>query len=141
MQMKKRGLSDVVAVTLIILLAIAAVAIVWTFVKSTLQGAGEEITNNCLSVDVKPTKCVIGSSVNVKNEAGDVTVNKVRLTYYKTDGTTGSSDSNCVIKPTEIRACPPNVPTGTTEVAVAVLMVDKNSTCPASEAIACFNTP
>ena len=55
----KRGLSDIVSTVLIILLALAAVAIVWGFISLALRQSGASISNNdlCLSADITPVKC------------------------------------------------------------------------------------
>ena len=62
----KRGLSDVIATVLIILLAIAAIVIVWGFVSNYLGKAGEGIESQsaCISVNAKPLNCVIDTSDN-----------------------------------------------------------------------------
>jgi len=56
----KRGLSNIVATVLIILLALGAVSIVWFFVQSTLNQASTSITltQKCLNVEAKPTVCI-----------------------------------------------------------------------------------
>lgn len=57
--MDRRGLSDIIATVLIILLAIAAVAIVWAFIQGTIYGAGAEIelAQKCREVEIAITKC------------------------------------------------------------------------------------
>ena len=52
--MKKRGLSNLIATVLIVLLALAAVAIVWGFIKPVLEGAGPsvELGTKCVDVEV-----------------------------------------------------------------------------------------
>ncbi len=57
----KKALSDVVTTVLIILLAIAAIAIVWSFVQPTLKGAGEKLSADCIQLEVIPTLCTIDS--------------------------------------------------------------------------------
>lgn len=86
MMMKKRGLSDVVTVTLIILLAVAAVVIVWAFVRSTIEEAGKDIKADCIKTNLKVIRCAAGGSpVVVENGAGGEIVNSVKLIYYNLD--------------------------------------------------------
>ncbi|MBU1104267.1 MAG: hypothetical protein KJ600_06975 [Nanoarchaeota archaeon] len=77
--MKKRGLSNIVATILIVLLALAAAGLVWGFVKSFLVDSGTSIDlrAQCLDVDVGVVSCVYSAgtdnaSVVVKQEMGDV---------------------------------------------------------------------
>ena len=87
MVMKKRGLSDVVAVTLIILLAIAAVVIVWAFVSSMLKDTGKQLEANCLNVNVKPVTCDVSTTkVTVQSGTGDAILTSLRIVVYS-DGT------------------------------------------------------
>ena len=89
---QKRGLSDVITVALIILLAISAVVIVWTFVRQTLESTGKEISSTCVRVDVRPISCSTSSpNVVVENGPGDITVDSVKLVFYD------STSSNSVI--------------------------------------------
>ena len=54
----RRGVSAVVGTVLIILLVIAAVVIVWGFVRPLIQDAGEDLTVDCISMDVEVVSCV-----------------------------------------------------------------------------------
>ena len=111
---KKRGLSDVVTVTLIILLAISAVVIVWVFVRSTLLKVGGQIEGGqCISIDVKPVSCTGGTGVViVANGPGDTIVQKVKLIYYAS-GTSDTAvrDADCInIEPLAQKTCIPQDP-------------------------------
>src|SRR3989344_3714296 len=55
----KKGLSDIVATVLIVLLALAAVAIVWGFLRPVFTNAASttSLRSQCISVDVQPTVC------------------------------------------------------------------------------------
>jgi hypothetical protein len=99
----RKALSDVVTTGLIILLAIAAVVIVWGFVSPALTGVGERITTNCITATAKPTSCTItctdadsdgkcdsppgglvtASTVSVQAGSGDKILSSVRLIYYE----------------------------------------------------------
>lgn len=139
MELKKRGLSDVVTVTLIILLAVAAVVIVWAFVRSTLEEAGEEITLTCVTANLNAVSCTAASGVTVvRNDATEGTVSSVKLVYYNAAGATTSVDaSGCTnIAPLGQGTCsPPAAPTGAVRVSVAPVIDGK--TCPLSPAINC----
>lgn len=146
MNMKKRGLSDVVAVTLIILLAIAAVVIVWAFVKNMLTTTGEEIEANCLKVDVKPISCTNASNVVVQNGPGDITLSSVRIIVY--DTATGASRistgmTGCAnIAPLQSAQCTSVVPAlevgNSVSVAGVITKDGKDNVCnPSSEKVIC----
>ena len=77
----KKGLSDVVATVLIILLALAAVVIVWSFVSPSLKNTGTQIDvqSKCLATELKPTSC------NVTNPGGNAIIN-VQLTRGGEEG-------------------------------------------------------
>ena len=70
----KKGLSDIIATVLIVLLALAAIAIVWAFIQPTIRGGGEQIdvARKCLDAEVKPTACSAGTPT------GTVTVQLLR---------------------------------------------------------------
>ena len=57
-KMNKKGLSDVVTTVLIILLALAAIVIVWQAVKGTITSGSEQITAQtaCMDADLSITK-------------------------------------------------------------------------------------
>ena len=133
MNMKKRGLSDVVAVTLIILLSIAAVVIVWTFVRSTLEKTGSEITASCVNVDLRAISCDLTNNVTVvENGAGETVIDKVKIVYYNSvagtssvqDPTAGTCEG---IKALERKACTTTlpVPAGTDQASVAPILGDR----------------
>lgn len=66
----KKGLSNIVATVLIVLLVLAAVAIVWGFLRPTFDDASSTVTlgQACLSVELEATRCdysTLGSDVLV----------------------------------------------------------------------------
>jgi hypothetical protein len=83
--LRKRGLSPVVANVLIILLVIAAVAIIWAVVRPAIEGTGEKITETteCISLDLSVVSCSVSDIDNVviaiKRGAGEVGLDVVRL--------------------------------------------------------------
>ena len=116
---QKRGLSDVVSVSLIILLAIAAVVIVWSFVRPTLESTGKEISGgNCLAVEAQVISCTIlagVASVVVENGPGQTTIDSVKLVFYETAAANSNSqvvdgDANCLsISPLARKTCTASV--------------------------------
>lgn len=56
----KKALSDVVTIVLIILLALAAVGIIWSFIRPTIErsGTGIDLAAECFKTEVAPTSCV-----------------------------------------------------------------------------------
>ena len=91
----KKGLSDVVATVLIILLALAAVVIVWSFVSPSLRSSGTQINvqTKCLTMELKPTNCKLsGTTASVTYQlAGGEKPNKIRFLFEGAGGTTDIS--------------------------------------------------
>ncbi len=82
----KKGLSEVVTAVLLILLAIVAIAIVWGFVRLSLQNTGSQLTGACLTVDIEPISCTFNSQtsmaeVKVKRGTSDASVSKLNLVF------------------------------------------------------------
>ena len=55
----KKGISDVVTTVLIILLVLAAIVIVWSFIRPTLQRGGEniDVSSRCLDLTATVVSC------------------------------------------------------------------------------------
>jgi hypothetical protein len=63
--MNKRGLSDVIVTTLIILLAIVSVVIIWSFINDTLKETGEGIETE---LELSQTRfSIIGETVTLED--------------------------------------------------------------------------
>jgi hypothetical protein len=84
--MKRRGLSDVVTTVLIILLVLAAVAIIWGYLRGALEESGSQITGACLTLDLKPLSCVYkqgtsgyNATVRYGRDAGEAQLTNVTL--------------------------------------------------------------
>ncbi len=154
----KRGLSDVVTVSLIILLAIAAVVIVWTFVRPTLEGTGKQISSgNCLAVDLRPISCSLSQqNVILENGPGQINVDGIKIILYDANSNSVVRDTGCTsttnqLTPLSRRTCGPNAvggastfyvnnappaPTDVVRVGVAAVLGDR--ICPAStETVTC----
>ena len=73
--MNKTGLSNIVAVVLVILLVLAAVAIVWGFIQPALKESGERtnLRSMCIGVDVQPVSCIYKNIV-IDNSLIELTV-------------------------------------------------------------------
>ena len=58
-QENRKGLSDVVATVLIILLALAAIAIVWAFVNPSISNTATvtELQSRCFTTELKVNSC------------------------------------------------------------------------------------
>lgn len=138
---QKRGLSDVITTALIILLAIAAVVIVWSFVRPTLQKAGEQIDASCATVDMSAISCVSATTdVVVRNGPGQGQITAGKLVYYDASGNSQSIDipAGCLpFNPLDQKTCTPAAPvdmngaaagTGVTQAAVAAVI--NGRTCP-----------
>ena len=89
----KKGLSDVVTTVLIILLALAAVVIVWSFVKPTIDKAGSQLTTACVDLEVVPVSCTYNATTGnatfvVKKAAGDDALAGVKIIATLNDSST-----------------------------------------------------
>jgi flagellin-like protein len=62
----KKGLSNIVATVLIVLLVLAAVVLVWNVIRPAIEGTGEsiDIKSACLLIDLKPTKCTLAGGAS-----------------------------------------------------------------------------
>ena len=104
----KRGLSEVVTIGLIILLAIAAVVIVWSFVRPAITGVGEKISGECLTLDIKPTSCNLtatisepGYRIKVERGRGNEELVGIKLVFENAVGETSVVNS-AGIMPSEL---------------------------------------
>lgn len=87
----KKGVSDIVVTILLVLLALAAIAIVWGFIKGQLTGSQSEIlkAQACLNLKLDPISCDISgqtASVRYKLESSSTNLTGVRVLIEKTDG-------------------------------------------------------
>jgi len=94
----KKGLSNVIATVLIILLALAAVVIIWTFIRASIQQTGEssDLANRCLNSEVVPVSCNAGTdTVIVKLSRGEASFVKA-VAENPTTGVASVSDNSFV---------------------------------------------
>jgi len=95
--MNKKGLSQVVTTVLIILIVLAAVVIIWAFVRPTITEAGEQITTDCITLDLEVLSCITNSTdanstVQVRRNAGVGELTGMRLILMETNGDTATSN-------------------------------------------------
>jgi len=87
--MNKRGLSNIIATVLIVLLALAAVAIVWTVISNMIGDTSSEITltNLCVQSEAKPTSCVYKAkdhvTITMQQVRGDNVITLVGIAVLK----------------------------------------------------------
>ncbi len=65
----RKGVSEVVANVLIVLLVIVGVAVIWAVVKPTIQKASDTVQSDCFTVQIEPQSCIIyaGATGNMTN--------------------------------------------------------------------------
>jgi len=67
--LNKRGISNIVATVLIVLLALGAIALIWGFIGPLITDTGTdvELSTKCLvaNTEVKPTNCVVNTTSNI----------------------------------------------------------------------------
>lgn len=68
--MQKRGLSDIITTVLIILLAIAAVVMIWSFIKKPIEQGGTQIqaSSDCFALKIVPKSCVLYNSTTASGK-------------------------------------------------------------------------
>lgn len=108
--MLKRGLSDIIATVLIVLLALASVAIVWGFVSPTIRNAGEnvDISSRCLETEFKVTQCNIAGSgpyqVTSTVQLIKGSAAKAQVSYENKNGEIVTTEISGTDVPTEVYA-------------------------------------
>lgn len=80
--MDKKGLSTIVTTVLILLLSIAAVILLWTFIRPLITNAGQQATADCVTQQVSIVSATCNSTtknvhVVVQLDAGTLTQVKV----------------------------------------------------------------
>ncbi|MCH7568103.1 MAG: hypothetical protein IIA87_01660 [Nanoarchaeota archaeon] len=95
MNLKKRGISTVVANVLIILLVLAAVAIIWAFIRPVITSTSEQISADCLTIDLEIESCQVSGTctggesncydIRVKRNAGKGDLRELRFIFELTD--------------------------------------------------------
>lgn len=102
----KKGLSDVVATVLIILLVVAAVSAIWLFIQPTLKGAGKGIQKGaiCLTNTIEPVSCDRFDAgqylVSYKRttDEGIININSIKINIETEEGAAVSGNGNFTIQ-------------------------------------------
>lgn len=77
--MKRRGLSQVVTTVIIILIVLAAIVLIWSAVRPTIQTATEQVNSDCFTINLEAVSCDVDTGMlTVKRNAGDGDVVGVR---------------------------------------------------------------
>lgn len=146
--MNKKGLSDVVTTVLIILLALAAVIIIWSFVRPALLGAGKGITTGteCFKTDVEVISCSATTNGIVVRNNGELVDVKVVLTasdgstYVKLLTDLGSLESATVLEG-GLTPATHTITATTDKVSAAAILVDDDGTetvcAPSQQPVTC----
>ncbi len=95
---KRRGLSDVVTTVLIILLVLAAVAIIWGYLRGALEQSGSQISSACLTLDLKAVSCAASATgvtnVTYSRNSGEGNLVNVTVIYDINGQSVTRSSSN-----------------------------------------------
>jgi|SRR3989338_10910465 len=98
-KINKKALSDIITTVLIILLALAAVILIWTFIKKPIEQGGQSIVTqgDCFTLQLKPTGCVYdtvskNTTATVQWSGGDVDLQSIN--FIVTDGTGANKVGN-----------------------------------------------
>lgn len=91
----RKGVSEVVANVLIVLLVIVGIAVIWSVVKPTIDKGAAGIQSDCFTVQVEAVSCVPGSSgnadewdVTVKRSPGSGSFESIELLFEDATGQT-----------------------------------------------------
>lgn len=92
MNVKKRGLSDVVTTVLIILLVLVAIGIIWAAVRPTLEDSGSRISGDCLTIQLESVSCTQDLSgdytATVRRDVGSGNLQAIKLIFGNSTGST-----------------------------------------------------
>ncbi|NCO11868.1 hypothetical protein CO038_00940 [Candidatus Pacearchaeota archaeon CG_4_9_14_0_2_um_filter_39_13] len=90
--MKKRGLSGIVTVILIILLVLVAIGIIWAAIRPPIQETGDRLSGDCLTLNVEALSCTnMGNGlydVRFMRNAGAGSLTDVKIIFYNIDDET-----------------------------------------------------
>jgi hypothetical protein len=92
----KKGLSNIIATVLIVLLALAAIAIIWGFLRKPLETTGESIdlASKCFLVEVEPTGCQTGDTNTTSNVTVQLLSGEAHEITYSIKDSTGFTLAN-----------------------------------------------
>lgn len=85
----KKGLSEVVTAILIVLLAVAAVIIVWAVIRPMIQGSSSQVQTSCVTLDVEIVAVdETGNDITLRRNVGDGELHSLVFTFETATGTT-----------------------------------------------------
>ena len=88
----RKGVSEVVANVLIVLLVIVGIAVLWSVVKPTIDKSAKGINSDCFTVSVEAVSCsIVGAnqpSVIIKRNPGSGAFENVDLLFEDASGNT-----------------------------------------------------
>ncbi|MFH1290818.1 MAG: hypothetical protein ABIH92_05425 [Nanoarchaeota archaeon] len=129
--MKKKGLSNLVATVLIVLLALAAIALVWGFLKPAFDRTGVQIDlrTKCIETEVKPTACTYEpdtnvSTVTVQAVSGDVYEIYLVVEYNDDTANAIRADAPPLLATTNVEIEPPSTSSGPLRAKAAAVVAD-----------------
>jgi len=123
----KKALSPVVTTVLIIIIAIAAVLILWSVLKPSIKDTAGALESGCINLDLEVTSCTAGDTgnVNIIRNAGQGEVASLKIVINE-----GASVAPCTAAPAELATavCSADVNADDTVEVTAVLTT--GDTCP-----------
>ena len=87
----KKGVSEVVANVLIVLLVIVGIAVIWSVVKPTIDKGAAGVQADCFTVVVQPVSCTPNAGnydIVVKRNPGSGTFDAIELLFEDAAGNT-----------------------------------------------------
>jgi len=96
----KRGISEVVTTILVLLLVLAAIVIIWTFVRPAIEKGAKGISaSECLTLNLEPVSCAYVkatnvSTVQVRRNAGQANLAEISFVFKLANGDEVVRDSN-----------------------------------------------
>jgi len=86
----KKGISAVVTTVLFVLLAVAAVSIIWMALRPTIEKSSEKISTSCIELDLRIDSCtkVDANSRTVKVTAKSGSASDLKFIFYDANGNT-----------------------------------------------------
>lgn len=143
----KRGVSDIVVTILLVLLSLAAVAIVWAFIRGSIADTQSTIEQSqaCMKLDLQPVACDITSDPNrtvFRYRLGNTEANltKVKLLVETRDGGVIPLDAPQVPKVLQTISVPLGVNKSLVKkfsVAGVIVVDDREINCAESEKVLC----
>lgn len=96
----RKGVSEVVANILIVLLVIVGIAVIWSVVKPTIDKGAKGIQGDCFTISVQPVSCTSSGgkwTVGVKRNPGAGTFEKIELLFNGPTGETKLVDGGITV--------------------------------------------